>query len=77
MAKDVGRVGDADQALTVPAEPVSRLGPTGFDPSRKGGLRNLVALVIDANYHTAISKALSTADQIIEAIEANNEGRGA
>jgi hypothetical protein len=33
MNKEVGRV-PSGQALAVPAEPVSRLGPLGFDPSR-------------------------------------------
>jgi hypothetical protein len=34
MTTASGRVGVADQALAVPAEPVARLGPSGFDPSR-------------------------------------------
>jgi hypothetical protein len=33
---DTGASAKADQALAVPVEPVSRLDPTGFDPSRNG-----------------------------------------
>jgi hypothetical protein len=36
VTKDVGRVGDADQALAVPATPANAVdGPSGFDPSRE------------------------------------------
>ena len=38
------------------------------------GLRNTIALIIDANYHTAASKALSTADQIVNAIIGEKPG---
>jgi hypothetical protein len=31
-------------------------------------MRNTIILILDANYHTAISKAQSTADQIVQSI---------
>ena len=33
------------------------------------GQRNIITLILDKNYHTAISKAQSTADEIITALE--------
>jgi hypothetical protein len=38
------------------------------DEERVATMRNTIILILDANYHTAISKARSTADQIIQSI---------
>ncbi len=38
------------------------------DPSRIEDAVNTVTLILDMNYHTAISKARSTARQIVEAL---------
>ena len=38
MTKDIGRVGDADQALVASDQAASRLAPAGFDPSRYSAL---------------------------------------
>jgi hypothetical protein len=39
-----------------------------IDEERVASMRNTIILILDANYHTAISKAQSTADQIVQSI---------
>ena len=52
MGNDVGRVGDAEQALAVPATPAVAVdGPMGFDPSRVGGS---TSLTYDPEYEASL-----------------------
>jgi hypothetical protein len=61
MTMDVGRVGAADRALAVPAEPSSTVSAlTGFDPSR---LRSLATeFVRNANEYALLATANSWTD---------------
>jgi phosphoglycerate-specific signal transduction histidine kinase len=45
-----------------------RLNALSIDEERVASMRNTIILILDANYHTAISKAQSTADQIVQSI---------
>jgi hypothetical protein len=44
------------------------LNALSIDEERVASMRNTIILILDANYHTAISKAQSTADQIVQSI---------
>jgi phage baseplate assembly protein W len=56
---------DEDTADQVSQAVVNAL---SIDEERVASMRNTIILILDANYHTAISKAQSTADQIIQSI---------
>jgi phage baseplate assembly protein W len=56
---------DEDTADQVSQAVVNAL---SIDEERVASMRNTIILILDANYHTAISKAQSTADQIVQSI---------
>jgi hypothetical protein len=60
----VGASAMADQALAVPVEPVARLDPAGFDPSRLSPLDRELFDALDASWRTLRSLSLSRHTQM-------------
>ena len=76
LAQSMAEIADRDDTTGLAADALREgsellrtiLNALSPDEERVASMRNTIILILDANYHTAISKARSTADQIIQSI---------